>query len=67
MAAVRRHPVAADSVVAVAFSAGALVSLYATFELLRQDPKFHEPVSRMPPSTTTPCPFGKNWPPSVMR
>jgi len=44
VAAVRRHPVAADSVVAVAFSAGSLVSLYATFELLRQDPKFHEPA-----------------------
>jgi signal transduction histidine kinase len=38
------HPTAADSILAVLFAAGALVSLYTTFELLRQDPKFHEPA-----------------------
>ncbi len=40
----RRHPTVADSLVAAVFTAAALVSLYTTFELLRQDPKFHEPA-----------------------
>ena len=40
----RRHPLAADSGLAAVLSAATLVSLYTTFELLRQDPKFHEPA-----------------------
>jgi signal transduction histidine kinase len=43
-ATLRRRPLAADFALALAFSAAALVSLYATFELLRQDPAFHEPA-----------------------
>jgi hypothetical protein len=43
-ALLRRHPGAADAVLAVLLAAAALVSLYTTFELLRQDPKFHEPA-----------------------
>src|SRR3954454_19102419 len=42
-ATVRRYPTAADSALAAAFALASLVSLYTTFELLRQDPKFHEP------------------------
>jgi signal transduction histidine kinase len=40
----RRHPLAADSGLAAVLSAATLVSLYTTFELLRQDPKFHVPA-----------------------
>ena len=36
----RRHPTAADAALALALFAAALLSLYATFELLRQDPSF---------------------------
>jgi signal transduction histidine kinase len=43
-ATLRRHPTAADAILAVFFAAAALVSLYATFELLRQDPEFNEPA-----------------------
>jgi len=43
-AMLRRHPTAADTVVAVVFAAAALVSLYTTFELLRQDPSFNLPA-----------------------
>jgi signal transduction histidine kinase len=43
-ASLRRHPVAADAGLAVALSAATLVSLYTTFELLRQDPQFNEPA-----------------------
>jgi signal transduction histidine kinase len=39
----RRHPTAADSVLAAAFAVAAVVSLYGTFELVRQDPTFHVP------------------------
>src|SRR4051795_10939781 len=44
VAQLRSHPNAADAVLAVLFAAAALVSLYTTFELLQQDPKFHEPA-----------------------
>jgi signal transduction histidine kinase len=44
VALLRRYPTAADAVLAVLLAAAALVSLYTTFELLRQDPKFHEPA-----------------------
>ena len=44
LAMLRRNPTATDAVVAILFSAAALVSLYATFELLRQDPTFHVPA-----------------------
>ena len=44
VALLRRHPAAADAAVSLFFAAAALVSLYTTFELLRQDPKFHEPA-----------------------
>src|SRR3954469_22755762 len=44
VALLRRHPTAADAILALLFAAAALVSLYTTFELLRQDPKFHEPA-----------------------
>lgn len=40
----RRHATAADTAVALVFAAGALVSVYATFEVMRLDPKFHEPA-----------------------
>src|SRR4051812_19042400 len=43
VATIRRHPVAVDLLLATTLAAGALVSLYTTFELLRQDPSFHEP------------------------
>ena len=43
-ATLRCHETAADSVLAGFFTAAALVSLDTTFELLRQDPKFHEPA-----------------------
>jgi signal transduction histidine kinase len=39
----RRHPVAADSLLAAGLAVAALISLSTTFELLRQDPKFHVP------------------------
>jgi signal transduction histidine kinase len=38
-----RNPSPVDCAIAVVFSVAALVSLYATFELLRQDPAFHDP------------------------
>src|SRR5256885_269949 len=41
--ALRRHPTTADTVLAVILAAAALVSLYGTFELLRQDRSFDEP------------------------
>src|SRR3954462_7504651 len=44
LVASRRHPTAADTLLAVAFAAAALVSLSTTFELLRQDPQFHTPA-----------------------
>jgi signal transduction histidine kinase len=44
MAMLRRNPTATDAVVALLFSAAALVSLNATFEILRQDPTFHTPA-----------------------
>jgi signal transduction histidine kinase len=44
VAALRRQPTVADSILAALFAAAALVSLYATLELLRQDPKFDEPA-----------------------
>jgi signal transduction histidine kinase len=43
-AALRRHPVATDAAVAAAFAIAALVSLSATFELLRQDPTLDTPA-----------------------
>jgi signal transduction histidine kinase len=43
-ATLRRHPLAADSGLAAVLSAATLVSLYTTFELLRQDPKFQVPA-----------------------
>jgi signal transduction histidine kinase len=39
-----RHPTATDAGIALLFSAAALVSLYATFELLRQDPSYDVPA-----------------------
>jgi signal transduction histidine kinase len=42
--ALRRHPLAADAALAAVLAGAALVSLYGTFELLRQDPSFHEPA-----------------------
>ncbi len=41
--ALRRHPTAADTALAVVLAGAALVSLYGTFELLRQDRAFDEP------------------------
>src|SRR4051812_33066345 len=41
--ALRRHPVAFDSILAAALAGASLISLYTTLELLRQDPKFHDP------------------------
>ena len=43
VAALRRHPVAADTALAVVLAGAALVSMYGTFELLRQDRSFDEP------------------------
>src|SRR4051812_4397397 len=43
MAWLERNPTAVDCVIAMVFSVAALVSLYATVELLRQDPAFHDP------------------------
>src|SRR4051794_27847792 len=40
----RRHPTAADTLLAAILAAAALVSTYGTFELLRQDTSFHEPA-----------------------
>jgi signal transduction histidine kinase len=45
---VRRHPTAADMLMAVALAAGGIVSLYAWFEVQRQDPHFHEPATTVP-------------------
>ena len=42
--ALRRHPTATDSVVALVFAAAAFVSLNTTFELVRQDPGFDVPA-----------------------
>ncbi len=39
----RRHPTAADGLLALVFSVAGLVSVYTTFELLRQDPAWDEP------------------------
>jgi signal transduction histidine kinase len=39
-----RHPAAADAAFAAVLAAAALVSVYATLELLRQDPSFKEPA-----------------------
>ena len=44
LAMLRRNPTATDAVVAVLLSVAALVSLNATFEILRQDPTFHAPA-----------------------
>ena len=44
MAWMQRNPTAVDCVIAVLFAATALVSLYATIELLRQDPAFEDPA-----------------------
>jgi signal transduction histidine kinase len=43
-ATLHRHPTAADAAFAAVLSAAALVSVYATLELLRQDPAFKEPA-----------------------
>jgi signal transduction histidine kinase len=43
-ATLRRHPTAADAAFAAILAATALVSVYATFELLQQDPAFKEPA-----------------------
>ena len=40
----RRNPLAVDASIAAIVSGLAIVSLYTTFELLRQDPSFHEPA-----------------------
>ena len=42
----RRHPDAGDAALAVALLAAAVVSLNATFELMRQDPAFHDPADK---------------------
>jgi signal transduction histidine kinase len=44
LVAFRRRPTAADTLLAVAFAAAAIVSLWTTFELLRQDPHFRTPA-----------------------
>ena len=31
------------------------------------EPKFQAPVTLYPPSTVSPSPLGKNWPPAVTR
>src|SRR4051794_20300049 len=43
-AALRRNPLAVDASLAAVISGLAIVSLYTTLELLRQDPSFHEPA-----------------------
>jgi signal transduction histidine kinase len=43
VSALRRHPTAADALLAAVLAAAALVSVYGTFELLRQDRTFDEP------------------------
>src|SRR4051794_16146704 len=40
----RRHPTASDAGLAAILVLVGLVSLYATFELMRQDPRFHLPA-----------------------
>jgi signal transduction histidine kinase len=45
LSAVRGHPVAADTVAAALVVVAALVSFYATLELLRQDPTFRDPAN----------------------
>src|SRR3954451_20925256 len=42
-AALRQHPTAADSVVAIAIAVASIVSLSTTFELVREIPEAHEP------------------------
>ena len=44
-ATLSRHPTAADTAIAALFAAAALVSLYATFELVQQDPAFDLPAT----------------------
>jgi signal transduction histidine kinase len=44
-ATLRRHPTAADTILAALFAAAALVSLSATFELMRQAPTFDLPAT----------------------
>jgi signal transduction histidine kinase len=44
VAALRRHPTAADSAVALLFAAAAIVALSTTFELVGQDPTFDKPA-----------------------
>ena len=39
----RRHPTAADGLLTLALSVAGLISVYTTFELLRQDPAWDEP------------------------
>jgi signal transduction histidine kinase len=41
--ALRRHPTATDSALAVGLAVASIASLLTTFELVRQVPKFHEP------------------------
>jgi signal transduction histidine kinase len=43
LAWLRRHPTAADGLLALAMSVAGLISVYTTFELLRQDPAWEEP------------------------
>ena len=45
VATLRRHPTAADTVVALLLSAAAIVALSTTFELVRQDPAFDKPAT----------------------
>ena len=44
LATIRRHPTAADAVLAATLAGASLVSVYTTFELLRQDPNLDEPA-----------------------
>ena len=44
VATLRRHPTAADTVVALLFAAAAIVALSTTFELVSQDPSFDKPA-----------------------
>jgi signal transduction histidine kinase len=44
IARLERNSLAVDAVIAVVFSVAALVSMYATLELLRQDPAFEDPA-----------------------
>jgi signal transduction histidine kinase len=68
-ATLRRHPTAADAVVAVFLAAASLVSLYTTFELVRQDPSFDLPAK--PPlviallAVTLPLAWRRRYPPGV--